>query len=215
MTTHFPRSPKLNKGALITLDPLSALTAVTTFQYNPNTLTRALQAQVTEVDSGSGQMPRYKGAPTETITLEAIFDATDKLEAGQGADGIYPELAALEMLLYPKSVQVIANQVMLTMGFLEILPPTVPLTLFVWGIKRVVPISLTDYSVTEEAHDPALNPIRAKVSLSLRVLSYNDLAPTNPGWAIFLGHQIVKEVMSSVARANDTANVLGGNTSLF
>lgn len=213
--TNFPGAPKLNKGALITLDPFSALSAVTVFQYNPNTLNRSLQANLAEADTGSGQLPRYTGAPTETITLEAIFDATDMMEKGGGSDGIYPQLAALEVLLYPKSVSVIANQVMLQMGFMEVLPPTVPLTLFVWGIKRVVPVRLTDYSVTEEQHDPQLNPLKAKVSLSLQVLSYNDLAPTNPGWAIFLSHQIVKEVMSTVARVNDTANVLGGNTSIL
>ena len=48
-----------------------------------------------------------------------------------------------------------------------------PLTLFVWSARRILPVRITEYSVTEEAFDPALNPIRAKVSLGIRVLSNN------------------------------------------
>ena len=60
-------------------------------------------------------------------------------------------------------------------GTLEIIPLEQPLTLFVWSKSRVVPVRLTDFSVTEEAFDPNLNPIRAKVSLGLRVLNVDDL----------------------------------------
>ena len=50
-----------------------------------------------------------------------------------------------------------------------------PLTLFVWSKSRIVPVRLTEFSVTEEAFDAELNPIRAKVSLGMRVLSVDDL----------------------------------------
>ena len=50
-------------------------------------------------------------------------------------------------------------------GTLEIIPLEQPLTLFVWSKSRVVPVRLTEFSITEEAFDPNLNPIRAKVSL--------------------------------------------------
>ena len=61
------------------------------------------------------------------------------------------------------------------MGTLEIVPAEAPLTLFVWSKNRMLPVRITEFSITEEAFDPALNPIRAKVSLGLRVLSVNDL----------------------------------------
>ena len=39
----------------------------------------------------------------------------------------------------------------------------------------MAPVRVTEFSVTEEAFDPDLNPIRAKVSIGLRVLTVDDL----------------------------------------
>jgi len=199
MTT-FPGSPRLAKGAIIGLDPFNPLASVIIFQYNPDTMTRTLQSQTTGGESRAEPL-RLKGAPIETIKLDIEIDATDQLEKSGGiatAMGIFPQLSALEMLLYPKSALVITNTALLAVGTLEIIPPEAPLTLFIWGPNRVVPVRLTDFSITEEAYDPALNPIRAKVSLGLRVLSYNDLSVTNPGYSIFMAHQIVKEAMAMI-----------------
>ena len=89
---------------------------------------------------------RLKGAPVETINLEVEIDATDQLETGSSlaiSQGIYPQLAALEMLIYPKSALVIANTALLALGTIEVAPPMAPLTLFIWGSKRVLPVRLT------------------------------------------------------------------------
>ena len=48
-----------------------------------------------------------------------------------------------------------------------------PLTLFVWSKSRIVPVKITEFSVTEEMFDSNLNPIRARISLGLRVLTDN------------------------------------------
>lgn len=196
MTT-FPRSPRLLKGALVSFDLPNPKPAVIVFQYNPDTLSRTLEAQT----GGEGvDALRIKGAPVETIKLDIELDATDQLEQGAVATGLHPQLAALEVLIYPKSTLVIANTALLNAGTIEILPPQAPFTLFIWGPKRVLPVRLTEFSITEEAYDPQLNPIRAKVSLGLRVLSYNDLPAANPGYHLFLAHQIVKETMAAIAR---------------
>ncbi|WP_298405754.1 hypothetical protein [uncultured Chloroflexus sp.] len=196
MTT-FPRSPRLLKGALVSFDLPNPKPAVIVFQYNPDTLSRTLEAQT----GGEGaDALRIKGAPVETIKLDSELDATDQLEQGVAAIGLHPQLAALEVLIYPKSALVIANTALLNAGTIEILPPQAPFTLFIWGPKRVLPVRLTEFSITEEAYDPQLNPIRAKVSLGLRVLSYNDLPAANPGYHLFLAHQIVKETMAAIAR---------------
>ncbi|WP_299755991.1 hypothetical protein [uncultured Chloroflexus sp.] len=196
MTT-FPRSPRLLKGALVSFDLPNPKPAVIVFQYNPDTLSRTLEAQT----GGEGaDALRIKGAPVETIKLDSELDATDQLEQGAAAIGLHPQLAALEVLIYPKSALVIANTALLNAGTIEILPPQAPFTLFIWGPKRVLPVRLTEFSITEEAYDPQLNPIRAKVSLGLRVLSYNDLPAANPGYHLFLAHQIVKETMAAIAR---------------
>jgi hypothetical protein len=157
------------------------------------------------------------GPPEETIKVDVEIDAADQLEQNDGiasALGIYPQISALEMLSYPKSALAIANTALLATGIIEIAPPTAPLTLFIWGPQRILPVLVTDCAITEEAHDTTLNPIRAKVGLGLRVLSYNDLSITNPGYYIFLAHQIVKETMSVVNLANDLTAVIGSNVRL-
>ena len=63
-----------------------------------------------------------------------------------------------------------------------------PLTLFVWSRSRVEPVRISELSVTEEAFDPNLNPIRAKLSLSMRVLTVDDLGFETKGGALFLDH---------------------------
>ena len=196
----FPGSPRIVKGALVGIDIFSPLPSVVLFQYNPDSVTRTLQAQTAGEGGARSEVTRLKGAPVETIKLDVEIDATDQLEQGGLATelGIYPQLSSLEMLLYPKSGLVIANTVLMALGTLEIVPPTGPLTFLVWGLKRVLPVKLTEFTITEEAHDVGLNPIRAKVSLGLRVLSYNDLSITNPAYYVFLTHQIVKEAMAAI-----------------
>ena len=197
----FPGSPKTQKGAIVGLDPFNPLASVIVFQYNPDTLTRTLTAQTAGGNTAQGEALRLKGPPQETITVNVEIDAADQLERADGiatSMGLYPTLSSLEMLLYPKSALVIANEVLANVGVIEIIPPEAPLTLFVWGIKRVVPVRLTTFSITEEAFDPNLNPIRAKVNLGLRVLNYQDLGLLSPGGALFMVHQVMKEVMATV-----------------
>jgi len=208
--TSSPISPRLQKGAIVGIDLLNPLASVVVFQYNPDTLTRNLQAQAVGGQGGDkSEALRLKGAPVETIKLDVEIDATDQLEKGDGLTtglGIYPQLSALEMLIYPKSAWVITNTMLMALGTIEIIPPVAPFTLFIWGPRRVLPVRLTDFNITEEAHDVNLNPLRAKVGLGLRVLSYNDLPLSHPGYGIFLVHQVVKEAMAAVGSARNLGN---------
>ena len=200
----FPGSPRLQKGALIAMDPLNPLASVVVFQYNPDTFTRTISPQAAGEGADKGEVLRLKAPPQETIKLEIEIDATDQLEQAKEpatSMGIYPTLASLEMMLYPKSAVVIANEVLLNIGIIEVIPPEAPLTVLVWGLKRVVPVRLTDLSITEEAFDPKLNPIRARASLGLRVLTYQDLGLLTPGGALFMAHQMAKEVMATIGSA--------------
>lgn len=218
MTT-FPNSPRLMKGAIIGVDPFNPLASVIVFQYNPDKVTRTLQAQTTGGESvGFSEVMRLKGAPVETVRLEMEIDATDQLERGDTNTtklGIYPQLSALEMLIYPKSLLVAANTLLLALGTIEVIPPSAPLVLFVWGPKRVLPVRLTDFSITEDAHDPNLNPTRATVSLGLRVLTYNDVPLIHPAYGLFFAHQVVKEVLATMASVKGIGEVLDGQTKLF
>lgn len=200
-----PISPRLLKGAILGLDPFNPLASLVIFQYNPELIRRTITP-----NSASGQPSgqsaqaealRLTGPPTESISADIEIDATDQLETGsfpETALGIHPVLAALEMLVYPKSGLVIANEVLSALGIIEVVPPEAPLTLFVWGPARVVPVRIDSMSITEEEFDTALNPLRAKVGLQMRVLNYRDLGLTSAGGAIFMVHQMLKEAMATV-----------------
>lgn len=199
MTT-FPNSPRLIKGALVAMDPANPQGNRIEFQYNPDTMTRRLEARSMGGGDNTDRSEAFRltGPPKETITLNIELDAADQLEQGDttvAASGLSPKLAALELLLYPKSTAVIANAAMAQAGMLEVIPPEAPMILFVWGASRVLPVRLTGFSITEEAFDPSLNPIRAKIDLTLNVLSYADLKITHPGYNLFMAYQIAKETM--------------------
>jgi hypothetical protein len=169
MTT-FPGSPRLLKGAIIALSPTTSMVVNTViFQYNPESLSRTLQVQSLENEGGAqSESQRLKGAPIETMKLDVELDATDQLEKQDPNAllfGIYPQLSALEVLIYPRSSQVQSNMTRAGQGQIEIIPVEGFVTLLVWGFNRVLPVRLTDFNVTEEAYDVTLNPIRAKVSL--------------------------------------------------
>jgi hypothetical protein len=211
MTT-FPGSPQIQKGAIVGLDPFNPLASVIVFQYNPDTLSRTITARTSGGNVARGEALRLKGPPEEKIALEVEIDATDQLERGQGpatSMGVYPTLASLEMLLYPKSALTIANEALAAVGVIEVIPAEAPLTLFIWGVKRVLPVRLTQFTITEEAYDPDLNPIRARVRLDLNVLSYYDLGLLSVGGALFMAHQVAKEVMATIGGVGTITGSVG------
>jgi hypothetical protein len=202
--TGFVSSPRLLKAGLVLLDPASGqVKRIVSLQYNPDTLSRTLQVQAHASESGDrSEALRVKGPPVETIKLEAEIDATDQLEfpdRNRNATqlGIHPQLAALETMIYPGSGELLANNTLAASGTLEIVAMEAPLALFVWSRSRVVPVRVTEFSVTEEAFDPALNPIRAKVSLGLRVLSVDDLGFAHKGGSLFMSYLQNKETLAS------------------
>jgi hypothetical protein len=218
LMTSFPGSPRLLKGAIIGFDAANPLASIVVFQYNPDTLTRRLEPRTMGGTEGDkSEALRLTGPPKETITVSIEVDAADQLELGDpvaAAAGVNPPLAALEMLLYPKSATVIANAVLAQIGNIEIIPPEAPMTLFVWGPARVLPVRISSFSITEEAFDTLLNPIRAKVDLTLYVLSYADLKVTHPGYNLFMAYQIAKEVMATTNTVGSVQNT-GASLKLF
>lgn len=201
MTT-FPNAPRLMKGGLVVIDPESgALQRVIALQYNPDTLTRTLQPKSAAGDAGDrSDALRLKGPAVETLKIEAEIDAADLLERGDstvGDVGIHPQLAAIETLVSPSSDQLNALNRLGRSGTIEIAPMISPLTLFVWSRHRVTPVRITDLSITEEAFDPNLNPLRAKVSLGMRVLTVDDLGFDTKAGNVFMAYLRNKEQLAS------------------
>jgi hypothetical protein len=207
MTTGTPLSPRLIKGGIVTMAPdTSVVLSVIALQYNPDSLTRSLQIQATQGGNDGVRVDalRLRGPAIETIKVEAEMDATDQLEFPSQYPlavqyGLHPQLAQLEMLVNPSVESLLADDQMASAGTLEIIPLEQPLTLFVWSASRVIPVRLTEFSITEEAFDPNLNPIRAKISLGMRVLSVDDLGFDHPGGRMFLTYLTNKETLAGKA----------------
>jgi hypothetical protein len=202
MTT-FPGAPRLIRGGIVLVDPNTPeVRRIIALQYNPDTLSRTLQVQGTGGEGGDRmEALRLKGPPVETIKLDAEIDAIDQLEnpdtyATAAEFGIHPQLAALETIVYPSSFQLAENNRQAKLGTLEIAPMEAPLALFIWSKNRVIPVRLTEFSVTEEAFDTMLNPIRAKVSLGMRVMSVMDLGFDHKGGNLFMTYLQQKERLS-------------------
>lgn len=204
-------SPKLIKGGLVVLNQAgTAVDRVITLQYNPDTLSRSFQVQGAggegggEGGGGRATPFRLKGPAIETIKVEAEIDATDGLEFPEQNPstaqlGVGPQLAALESLVNPRAEALVALNALAASGVLEIVAAEAPLVLFVWGKQTVLPVRVTDFSFTEEAFDAQLNPLRAKVSLGLRVMSTDDLGFAHRGGALFLAHLRRREQLATQA----------------
>jgi hypothetical protein len=209
----FPGSPRLVKGGIALLDPDNGtVRQILPLQYNPDTLTRSLKIKGVGAESGDHiEALRLTGPPTETIKVEAEIDATDQLEVAdtQAAQtGLRATLAALEMMVYPSSTHLLANNSQASSGMLEIVPAETSLTVFIFGPRRIVPTRITEFSITEEAFDPNLNPIRAKVSLGMTVLTVDDLGFDQKGGGLFLAYLQAKEQFAAQNRAG-TLSTLG------
>lgn len=200
-----PDPPKVARGGVVLVDPPSGRPVRTIrFQYNPDTLTRTLQPQGIGNEPGDRQEAlRLKGPPHETYKLDAEFDAADQLadpdsHALEATLGLRPVLAALESALYPSVRQLLAEDRLAGLGMIEVAPNEAPMTVLVLGTRRVLPVRLTELTVTEEAFDTRLNPIRAKVSMSARVLTVDDLGFTHRGGLLYLAHHRAQETYAGM-----------------
>jgi hypothetical protein len=204
--TGFPGAPRLVRGGLVLLDPQrGSVLRVIALQYNPDTLTRSFQIRGVGAESGDRtEALRLKGPPVETIKLDAEIDATDQLEVADALTvraGLHPILATLEVLVYPASATLELNNTLASFGTLEIVAAESALTAFVFGPKRVAPVRITELSITEEAFDPMLNPIRAKVSLGMRVLTVDDVGFSEKAGGLFMTYLRAKEQLAAQSRA--------------
>src|SRR5436305_2593002 len=216
--TSFPRSPRVLKGALVSFDRQSPIAKVIVFQYNPEKMTRSLSGTESKGEGDRMEVLRIKGAPSETISLKIEIDATDQLEKADSVAvrlGIYPQLSALELLLYPTSSHVKSKTLQALAGTLEIAPPEAPLTILSTGPNRVLPVRLTSLTITETAFDPNLNPIQAEVDLNLQVLTYDDFPVQNVGYALSLAYQVSREAMAALGTVRSIGSIASGSLKLL
>jgi hypothetical protein len=228
VASDFTGSPRLLKGALVVFEALKPVpTNLIAFQYNPDQVTRQFQqgrgggggqgSPAPEPCRNAGDTQRVV-PPTQHFRMQVELDATDQLESVNPlavATGLHPTLAALELLLYPPSTEIILGKVLSKLGSARVSPASAPLVLLVWGPLRVVPVRVESIAITEEAFDQLLNPIRAKVDLGLRMLTDRELKIAGPPFAqLALVNQIAKEVLARTAPVTSVAQI-GGGLKLF
>ena len=202
--SEFPGRPSVLKGALVVVRRGSPIPSIILFQYNPERMRRRLEQQLASSDprATSGDTARVL-PPIESFDISIELDAVDQLESAEplaSTVGLHPQLAELELLLYPASATMILNQVLSLAGSAMVAPLDLPLVLFVYGPARIVPVRVTSIAITEQAFDQMLNPIQASVDLGLRSLSDRELSQAGPPFdRLGLVRQIAKEVLVASA----------------
>jgi hypothetical protein len=183
---------RVTRGALIeyavSLPPL-----VLMFEFNPEQISRSRTITVR-----TGSAPGTRGGydfmlPTETprvaqgvsvqpetLTIDVLFDATDRMNQGDpiaSVSGVQPELDTLRAMIEPKAQGPGGLQMLASLGagpsraFQR--QETASVLLFAWG-DHVLPVFLTSIRVEERAHLPTLVPYRAGANLSMQVIEGNN-----------------------------------------
>ena len=210
-----PARPQFLKGGLVLFDMRSGtVTKILPLMVNPATLRRSYEAKTANVGSGSSMAPlRLTGPAVESISVEVQLDAAEAIlrtsadSSLEGAkkvaaeEGVRPWIAAMQMLISPTTQSILKNDALQRSGAMEIVPMVQPLTLFVWGADNVVPVTISSLSVTEEMFDPRLIPIKAKISLSMKSLSVDDLGVSSRAGAFSLTY--LREIERRAARVPD------------
>ncbi|WP_028022108.1 hypothetical protein [Enterovibrio calviensis] len=182
--------PNYLKAGIVLLDqqsgePISAIPLL----INPSTLNTQFEVKSQEGSQTRTDTMRLNGPPRESISFEATLDATDALERGDEdaiAYGIGHYIAALRSLISPTKRQLLDNDARAREGKLTIIPMAQPLPVFSWGTNRRVPVKMKSLSLAEDLFSANLNPLTAKASITLQVLTVDDLGFDHPASSLFL-----------------------------
>jgi hypothetical protein len=211
--------PYLLRGALIEYgsDFLGPLPNVVIFQFNPETLTRAIQIPPRPTGGTRRETTQAGDPPIERITIKAEFDAADQLNTNNALArgfGVGPQLAALEKMVYPAgkisgligaAIDAIGDALGLGGGDGDNQPiprESYPRILFIWGLTRILPVTIDSMSITEQQYDFLLNPVRAEVSLGLSVNATNICSTDKVAKGAMEYSNLAKEAQAILNLAN-------------
>jgi hypothetical protein len=197
---------------------LGPLPNIVIFQFNPEQLARTINIPAPPTRRESAGRTRDRGqsaaTPTESFTLTAHFSAADDLGAGGALSavprvfGIGPQIAALEKMVYPSNIiggaiGAAIDAIGDALGLGGDDAPTkpipaekVPRILFIWGLTRVLPVTIKSMSITEQKFDFLLNPVQAEVQIGLDVASLASSSKDEIGKGALMYTQTVKEAQA-------------------
>jgi hypothetical protein len=208
----------LLRGALIEYgsDFLGPLPNVVIFQFNPETLTRTITVPPRPTGAAPHETGQAGEPPLQRFTVKAEFDASDQISTGNVvslAFGVGPSLAALEKMVQPsnllggllgKAVDAIAGALGGGAPRAEQPVPreTYPRILFLWGLTRVLPVTIESMSITEQKYDRLLNPVRAEVTIGLAVTNLTSSSNDTVGYGALTYSRAASEVQAVANLAN-------------
>jgi hypothetical protein len=124
---------------------------------------------------------------TTEVGVSCELDATDALASGDPVAqrlGIAPQVAALaEVAAAPP-------------------PPDGPVILFVWGAARVATVEFSSLTVTEQAFNERLAPLRATIAIALRVVRSAEVGTTSKQGELAMAYEASqRQLAASVTNA--------------
>jgi hypothetical protein len=214
------------RGALIQYSggPIGPIPNVVIFQFNPESLSRTLQIPQRPTGATQRETTQAGEKTFEAISFKAHFSAADQLADGKALAqlfGIGPQLAALEKMVLPSSklagligaaIDAIGDA--LGGGGDEDAPAqpipreTYPHILFIWGLTRVLPVTIDSMSINELQYDSRLNPLRAEVDLKLSVIAVDTCSDDLLAKGALEYSTIAKEAMAIANLANTAEQIV-------
>ena len=215
----------LLRGALIEYGSglIGPIPNIVIFQFNPETLTRSLTIPPRPQGASARETTQAGEITLETISFKAQFSAADMLKDNNvlaRAFGIGPQLCALEKMAHPSSeiaglIGAALDAIGSAISGPSSDPPTQPIPrepypklLFIWGLTRVMPVTLTSLRINELLYDQILNPIQADVDIELSVNQVDNSSDDDIAKGAYEYTNIAKEAQAILNLANTASQAV-------
>jgi hypothetical protein len=216
----------LARGALIEYgtDLIGPIPNVVIFQFNPESLSRSLQIPPRPTGATQRETTQAGEKTFEKISFKAYFSAANMLDEDKALAkqfGIGPQLCALEKMVQPsakiagligKALDKAGDVLGLGGGKDASAQPIprekYPRILFIWGLKRVLPVTIDSMTIAEQEYDASLNPLRAEVDLQLSTITIDQFSDDMLGKGALEYTTIVKEAQA-IANLANLPNIAG------
>ena len=210
------------RGALIEYgtDLIGPIPNVVIFQFNPETLSRALQVPPRPTGATQRETTQAGEKTFEKISFKAHFSAANMLDEDKVLArlfGIGPQLAALEKMVLPsaKIAGLIGAVIDKIAGAAAPpAPPAQPVPrekypriLFIWGPTRVLPVTIDSMTIAEQEYDFLLNPVRAEVDITLSVIAIDQCSDDVLAKGALVYSTLAKEAMAIANLANTAEQI--------
>jgi hypothetical protein len=215
----------LLRGALVEYGTslIGPIPNIVIFQFNPESLSRTLQIPARPTGPTQREATQAGEKTFEKITFKAHFSAANMLDEDKALAklfGIGPQLAALEKMVLPSSK--IAGLIGAALDAIgdalggggddapaqPIPREKYPRILFIWGLTRVLPVTIDSMSISELEYDAILNPLRAEVDITLSVIAVDDCSDDLLAKGALEYSTIAKEAQAIANLANTAEQIV-------